>query len=162
MAGFPGFLVRLSLGKIFKNRSRIRNPETAMSAEEMNLALWQLAGMNGCVPRAWIKCQVSGGVITVVDKWLAWDPNQSLLVSEITMGYTSAGVYTWALAHASYPDQSGADTPISIRFAEVVGGAAARWGVGTVDGSGIAGSVLIYNGVGGAAADVTSFLLKLY
>lgn len=162
MAGFPGILTRLGLGPIFKNRSKIRNPETSFSAEQMNLLLWQVAGMNGLTPRAMFICTVSGTIVTPIFKWLSWDPNGLLAMSEITFGYTSTGSYTWSFSSSSYPDQNNDPVPLAFQFANAKAGAAARTMIGTVNGDGKSGTALGYDVAGGAAANVSKFALFLF
>lgn len=111
MAGFPGLLRRLSFGPIRKDRNKIKNPEEEVSAAQMNLLFWQVAGMNGLVPKAFFTIE-SISSIEVGRKWLAWDPDNLLPNSVITVGTTGTGQYSWAFGASSYADKDGQLVPI--------------------------------------------------
>jgi hypothetical protein len=83
-----------------------------LTAEMMNLLLWQAAGIGRTGPKATILFDpTSTG--TIVWQELAWDPNRKL--AKIAFSKVSTGIYQFSFA-ASYPDQRGVATPYTPRI----------------------------------------------
>lgn len=111
MSGFPSRPGRNAFGPEFENATPIRNPKQNVGAEFMNLASWQLAGAGLVIPRALVKCRVSGAAITVSWQNLSWDPKGELAL--ITAVYLGAGDYRLEFA-ANYADETGVPVPFDL------------------------------------------------
>jgi hypothetical protein len=117
MSGFPGRASRLAFGPVMRLLAKIRNPETQLSAEQLNLVFWQVAGMNGLVPRALRVCTITGGVLSKGRRWLSWDPNGTLADTVFDVSRVGTGNYTWTLNASEFPDKDGVLTQVALDLA---------------------------------------------
>jgi hypothetical protein len=106
MAGYPNKISRTALGPTYENSNKVSNPKQELDAATLNLMAWQVAGMNGCVPRAVIIGQADNAQAVVLKQWLSWDPDGALALTVVTR--TGTGAYIWALpGSGTYPDMHG-------------------------------------------------------
>lgn len=161
--GWPAILSRLAFAPMpMKDKARVRNPETDVSAALMNATLWQVAGMNGLVPRLMAIVDVAATVVTVRRRWFAWDPNSTLSAAELSFTRTGAGNFTWLLANNQYPDERGNLVTVAFDFsvAQVHGVDVVRSAQSDLNANAISGTVRTFGG--GVAADPTRFMLVAY
>lgn len=108
-----------TFGGPFANHAPVVDPTTDMDASYQNLLNAQVAMLSHTAPRAWVRCTVSGGVVTVADHDAVWGNTSGV---KPTATYVGTGNYTveWA---ASYNDLQ--DTPeshaVSLRCAHASG-----------------------------------------
>lgn len=123
MAGFPTRANRTAFGPTLTEYKPVTDPTREIGATTFNLDFWQLAGVGRVVPRAVLRCTVSGGVVTTADQLLAWDANAGL--SPITWTYHGVGAYGFTFA-SQYPDERGIN--VNLAFTDGV-----AWQVPTKD-----------------------------
>ncbi len=158
MAGFPTRPIRDSFGPTLENEAPVTNPKREIGQNTFNLAWWQVAGMSQVCPRAVIKAEVSGGVVTTQYQGLSFDPHSS--VPDIAFVYISAGRYSFAF-DSQYPDEQGTMINLSLIGGAVFPqGTTARMGMVALS-SGHEGEVCVFDSAG-AAADADGFILVLY
>lgn len=89
-----------TFGGPFENHAPVVDPVTDMDAAYQNRLNTEVAMLSHTAPRAWVRCTVSGGAVTVADHEAVWGNGEAL---EPTATYVSTGKYTveWA---ASYDD----------------------------------------------------------
>lgn len=104
MGGFPTRANRAAFGPTLSEYKPVTDPTREIGAQTFNLDFWQLAGVGRVVPRAVLRCTVSGGVVTTADQLLAWDANAGL--SPISWTYHGVGAYEFTFA-SQYPDERG-------------------------------------------------------
>jgi hypothetical protein len=109
---FPTRISRLALGPIRLNRAPVTDHEHYLSAEYLNLLLWQLAGMNACASRAFAVVSSAGLLLSSGE---AWDPNSVALP---TTARASTGVYTVSYA-AQYANHLGELVTLDLVAADV-------------------------------------------
>ena len=61
-----------TFGGPFANHAPVVDPTTDMDASYQNLLNAQVAMLSHTAPRAWVRCTVSGGVVTVADHDAVW------------------------------------------------------------------------------------------
>lgn len=117
MSGFPTRIARSSLGPTLENKWPVVNPKQDIGAETFNLAFHQIAGMNAVSARGLLFVDYDSGTgsITTVYQGFAWDPDGTL--PKLVWTRNAAGIYSFALPQASYPDEAGNDVTV-----ELVGG----------------------------------------
>lgn len=122
--GFPERTARTGFGPEMKNKRAPIIPETDLSADQMNLSFWQMAGAGRTLPMAVIL--FDGATPTIVFQTAAFDPNQEL--PPIAFVKDGTGDYTFTFA-GTYNNEKG--NPVSfvprMSMAFVQGGA-----VGTI------------------------------
>jgi hypothetical protein len=111
--GYPNRISRAALGPDKIDPKPVRDVTRQVSAQELKLIYWQLTGLNRAAARVLVYATVSGGVVTVTEQYIAWDPNGALPL--LTFGYSGVGVYTFAFPAAQYDDESGNDVTIVLR-----------------------------------------------
>jgi hypothetical protein len=158
MAGFPGVLRRLGFGPIRKNRSKIKKPDEEVSAEQINLLFWQVAGMNGLVPKAFF---VTDGA-TVTRKWLAWDPDGLLPNSAITIGHPGVGQYTFAFGSNQYADANGSLVALGLDLGQAIVNSLTLAAVVQMNVNGYQGDIRVRSEVDGSASDASRIGVFLY
>lgn len=152
MPGYPNKIIRTSLGPTYENANKVANPKQEIDAAVFNLMAWQVAGMNGCVPRGVIIGQADNASISLLKQWFAWDPNGALGPTALTR--TGVGAYTWQLpGSGSYPDMNGGLVAAQIEFAFVnCHAGTARYMTADVDNNGRQGTM--YCWLNNAAAEI--------
>lgn len=148
-----------TFGGSFEDADAVVDPQTELSAAYFNRLVAQVAMLSHTAPRAWARCTVSGGVITLADHDAVWGAGAGVAP---TPNRSGAGVYTvtWA---ASYDDLQA--TPeshnVSFRAAKASGdGAAARIVQGSLSSANVA-SVKSFDAAG-APVDVTEFVVMVW
>lgn len=160
MSGWPGRVLRAAFGPLFVNVGKVTNPAANASADLANLLAWQVAGMNGTVPRGMQLCTISGSVLTKGRKWLAWDPNGQLAASAVDVVRSGTGIYTWGLSSSSFPDMNGVTTQLALDWVRVIPmGTTNLLGIGDVNANGYQGTANVFTANTGAAADPAKLLL---
>lgn len=108
-----------TFGGTFVNADPVVDPETDMDAAYQNRLTAQVVMLSHTAPRAWARCTVSGGVVTVADHDAVWGSGGGVAP---TATYVGPGEYTVAWA-ASYDDLQ--STPeshaVSLRYATASG-----------------------------------------
>jgi hypothetical protein len=89
-----------TFGGTFVNADPVVDPETDMDAAYQNRLTAQVVMLSHAAPRAWARCTVSGGVVTVADHDAVWGTGGGVAP---TATYVGPGEYTVAWA-ASYDD----------------------------------------------------------
>lgn len=115
MAGFPVVPSLLALGpRTFKDEGVSLNSDYEISAVQLNLWKWQLAGIGIVSPKAWVKVNNDG---TLAGAGAVWNPEGDVSLHPVT-ARPSTGVYTvtWA---AQYQDELG-----TLRDVTLIGGMA--------------------------------------
>lgn len=120
--GFPDRPPRIGFGPQMRNKRPPINSETDLTADQMNLDFWQIAGAGRTLPMTMILFD-GGGTPAVIFQAAAYDPNQELpLIAFVKNG---TGDYTFTF-DATYDDEKG--QPISfvprMSIAAAQGGAA--------------------------------------
>jgi len=159
MSGFPNRPSRANFGPTFQDERPVTNPEKEVSAGQVNLLFWQVAGMGLVAPKAVITCTVSGGVVTNVTQALAFDPKGE--VSKISFAYAEAGRYTFAFSQ-QYADQLEVDRDLALVGGIVMPMNQSAAGVGVVQlDNGYSGTVRLFN-MSGTLTDPSAFVLVLW
>lgn len=149
-----------TFGAPYLDADAVVDPETEMAAAAMNLLATQVVATGHTAPRAWARCTISAGVITLADHDAVWGSGGGVAP---TAARSSAGVYTvtWA---ASYDDLQ--DVPeshaTSLRALNATGHAAA--GARIVNASltsAVVASVKAYDAAG-AAAELDGFTVTVW
>jgi hypothetical protein len=107
MSGFPARFARSALGPTFVDAYPVENPEQDIGATQANLAAWQLAGLNGCAPRALLAAYWDSGTsaFVIASQAEAW--NSDGAQSHPALARAAAGDYTYTFA-STYLDELGA------------------------------------------------------
>lgn len=94
-----------TFGGTFADLYPVIDPTTDMAAADQNNLTANVVAMSHTAPRAWARCTISGGVITLADHDAVWGNGAGVAP---TAARSSAGVYTvtWA---ASYDDLRAVD-----------------------------------------------------
>lgn len=108
MSGFPNRPARVAFGPQMQNVRAPVIPEKDLSANQMNLTFWQLAGAGRTLPMAVLL--FDGAAPAILYQTLAFDPRQEL--GELAFAKAGTGDYTFTFA-STYKDQRGSDTPYS-------------------------------------------------
>jgi hypothetical protein len=103
-AGYPARVTRSDFGPQHVDEYPVENPETQRPASSGNLMAWQVAGMNGIVPRVSLEATWNGSSFDVQHQREAWNPEND--VAHPALARVSAGRYTYTLL-ASYLDADG-------------------------------------------------------
>ena len=151
-----------TFGGTFADLNPVIDPVTDMAAAYQNNLTANVVALAHTAPRAWARCTVSGGVITLADHDAVWGNGAGVAP---TVARTIAGVYTvtWA---ASYEDLRHADDAeshaTSLRCSQVNGykSAAARI-VNARLTSAVVATITAYDAAG-TAADVDEFTLTVW
>ena len=106
MGGLPTRSNRDAFGPDYQNVRPVSDPTKEIGANIINLQMWDLAGAVQTIPKAFIKARVVGGVVSVIEQMLSFDPNS--VQSLIPFVYVGAGNYTFAF-DAQYPNELGND-----------------------------------------------------
>lgn len=96
-----------TFGGVFANEDGVVDPTTEVDASYINRLITQAVMASYTQPRAWARCTVSGGVITLAAHGAVWGDTAPVAP---TAARTSAGLYTLTWA-TSYDDLQ--DTPES-------------------------------------------------
>lgn len=113
-SGFPNRPDRNDFGPPLVNVRPVTQPDRELGAEPVNLAWWQAAGAGRTVPMATII--YNGTTNTLVHRALAFDPNEVLPPSAVTIVKNGTGDYTVTF-QASYPDEAGRQVVFAPRAA---------------------------------------------
>ena len=120
--GFPERPQRIGFGPEMRNKRPPINAETDLTADQMNLDFWQMAGAGRTLPMTVILFD-GGGTPAVIFQAAAYDPNQEL--ANIAFVKNGTGDYTFTF-ESTYNNEKG--QPISfvprMSMAMVQGGAA--------------------------------------
>lgn len=157
--GFPTRIGRSALGPSKTNQRRVIDPTKEISSVEWNLVRWEVAGMAGVVPQAWVFATFTGpDQIAVTAHREAWAPDGTS--SAPTISRTSAGLYVITY-DATYPDENGTAVAIQL-FGGTVGPSATTNlnGVASVSSNRIV-TVSIFTANSAAATD-SSFLVAVW
>ncbi len=111
MSGFPRRASRSAFGPDLTNIKPVTDPTREIDAATYKLGWWNIAGMDRTAPMAVFVCTVAGGVVTVVNQALAFDPDAGL--ADLVFVYEAAGRYSFAFA-SQYPDQRGEDVDLEL------------------------------------------------
>lgn len=117
MAGSPTIPTRDAFGPTRVDDGISPNDPNYLSARHINLMLWQLAGAGIVIPRAYVRCTFSSGVLTIAESGETWKPNG---------GGTPPGINKVATGHweleyaASYPNEAGDSVPTELRWGETI------------------------------------------
>jgi hypothetical protein len=149
-----------TFGGVFVDADPVVDPETDMAASYQNRINAQLAAASHTQPRAWARCTISGGVITLADHDAVWGSGAGVAPTAV---YSATGVYTvtWA---AAYDDLQ--DTPeehaVSLRAAVATGyaGTSARIVCASCT-SAVVATVRAWDAAG-TAADLTEFTVQVF
>lgn len=161
MAGYPNKFTR-SAFPTMENVGKIRNPNRDVDAAWLNLMFWQLAGINGLVPRGFQLCTIAAGVLTKGRKWLAWDPNGALSASAFDVVRTGSGVFTWSLSSSSFADKDGVSIAVASDWAIAIPMGTANINmIADVNANGYQGTINAFTANTGAAVDPAKFVLLI-
>lgn len=106
MSGFPNIPRRVDFGPEMRDARPPIIPETDLSANQMNLTFWQVAGAGRVLPQAVLVFDPDSPEITF--QALAFDPRQ--LLGPVDFVVNGTGDYTFTFA-TTYRDEQG--TPVS-------------------------------------------------
>jgi len=159
MAGFPNRPSRTAYGPTREDERPVQNPKRELSAEDMNINFWQIAGMGLTAPRAVIGVDSLGTPVNPnFYQGLAWDPRQQL--PDIVVTRNGTGDYT-AVFQATYADEQ----DVQISTALLAGKASPQ---GTANLNGIVelpdaqtANIFIFDADAGTPID-SDFLLELW
>lgn len=104
--GFPDRPARIGFGPEMQNKYPPVIPETDLSADQMNLTFWQVAGAGRTLPLAVLL--FDGATPSILFQMLAMDPKQEL--GDLAFVKNAVGDYTFTFA-GTYKDERGADRP---------------------------------------------------
>lgn len=113
-SGFPNRPGRTDFGPPLVNVRPVTQPDRELGADPVNLAWWQAAGAGRTTPMAVII--YNGTANSLVHRALAFDPNEVLPPSAVTIVKNGTGDYTITF-QASYADESGRQVPFAPRAA---------------------------------------------
>lgn len=124
MPGYPNLPNRAAFGpSVLENVRPVQNPKRELSAEQMMLTFWQMAGAGRMLPQ--FITVLDGAQVTPVTEFQAkaFDPRGEL--PNIEPVDNGVGDYTWTF-DTTYKDENGQDTLFSPKgaMAFVQGGAA--------------------------------------
>lgn len=139
MSGFPRRPGLATFGPTLRDPIPLRNPETQVGADLLNLLKYQVAGLGLMGLRAWALIDSTGGVTPVIQaRAESWNPDakSSAPYTAPTPGRSGVGALTLAYA-ASYPDEKGnlVSTAITVPVAFAVNRSAVRDAAATVSGN---------------------------
>ena len=159
MAGFPNRPSRTAYGPTREDERPVQNPKRELSATDMNINFWQIAGMGLVVPRAVIGVD-SLGTPSVANFYqgLAWDPLQ--LLPDIIVTRNGTGDYT-AVFQTTYADEQGVQIATSL-----LAGKASPQGTANLNGiveisDPQTANIFLFDADAGTAVD-SDFLLELW
>src|SRR5690606_2327623 len=109
--GFPLRLLRSAFGPRYENEAPVKNPRTQIGDSIINALLWQVAGMNGVVPRAALVATWDTSEFVISHQWEAWNSNKEQSHPALTR--VSAGVYRYDFA-VSYQDEAGESVAVNL------------------------------------------------
>lgn len=120
MSGYPDRPARVAFGPTMQNKRTPKIPEKDLSAEQVNLDFWQIAGAGRVLPMALIL--FDGATPSILYQALAFDPKQEL--GDLAFVKNGTGDYTFSF-NSTYPNQVGNARPFVPRMsmAMVQGGA---------------------------------------
>jgi len=111
MPGFPTRISRTALGPTLQDRKPVVNPEKEVGKAALNLAFWQIAGLNVVSPVAVVLIDANGLVLTHSE---VWDPNRT--TSGPTVERLDSGWYSIEYA-TEYNNEQGTPVTISLMAA---------------------------------------------
>lgn len=112
--GLPARTSFRGLGGLRRDVFRVTNPETQVGAGTMNLALWQVAGMNRVAPLVALTLDDTGARVSGAEAWNSEDAPGL----RVTVTHPNAGEYVIAAA-ATYPDENGVEQAVEFHGAIV-------------------------------------------
>lgn len=117
MSGYPTLITRAALGPTYKDERPVENPETDLGARALNLAFWQLSGVQMAAPRALLIAEwnTTSSAFDLSRQGEAWSPQST---SAPTLARSAAGKYSYTFA-ASYPDVDGTEVSTVLHGAQV-------------------------------------------
>lgn len=147
--GLPARTSYRGLGGTRRDRFRVTNPELQVGAATVNLAHWQIAGMNRVMPLVTLTLNAAGERVSGAEAWNSEDAAPL----RVTVTHDTTGQYQIEAA-STYPDENGDEQAVEFHGAIItaIGSSSVRPPTYTLDS---ATQITVYTwNASGVAADM--------